>query len=163
MRKIGDGYAAGDRARASGKRLDELLYVEDDDDNFLVAELRLGESYRLVRAKDAEEACRAVRHGSAAIRAILMDVELRGSALNGIDLVRLFRGTLVRPKLPDYAVGLPTLSVPILFVTAHGAKHDEKTLLAAGADRLVTKPVDFGELTLALTQLHLARIGGRRT
>lgn len=38
-----------------------MLYVEDDDDNLEVAEYRLAESYDVIRAATAEEACRIVR------------------------------------------------------------------------------------------------------
>jgi CheY-like chemotaxis protein len=162
MKRIGtaDPVASALPSREGSEDADEILYVEDDDDNYLVAELRIGKRYRLVRARDAEETCRVVRSRGEHLRAILMDIELRGSDLNGIELAQLVRGMLGESRLPDYAVALPKLSVPVLFVTAHGAKYDEPRLRAMGGDRLITKPVDFGELELALAQLRSAESGG---
>jgi len=44
-------------------------------------------------------------------------------------------------------------------VTAYGARYAEAELLAVGAQKLVTKPVNFSELTLALVDVHLRRAG----
>ena len=44
-----------------GARREVLLYVEDDDDNWAVAELRLASSYELIRASTAEQACQILR------------------------------------------------------------------------------------------------------
>jgi CheY-like chemotaxis protein len=78
-----------------------------------------------------------------------------------VALVRLLKG---RPAegdtLPDYARDLPTLDVPIFYVTAHGSTYGDDRLLASGADRVVGKPVDFAELTLALANVHLGRATG---
>src|SRR5689334_9288800 len=81
------------RARPSlGARRELLLYVEDDDDNWEVAEYRLSETYDVVRAATAEEACKIVRARRNEIDLILMDIELRGSDLNGVELTELLRG-----------------------------------------------------------------------
>ena len=63
-------------------RREVLLYVEDDDDNWRVAQLRLSEGYELIRARNAAEACRALEYRGAELSAILMDIELRGSDLD---------------------------------------------------------------------------------
>jgi hypothetical protein len=34
--------------------------------------------------------------------------------------------------------------------------------LLAGGDKVIPKPIDFGALNLALTQLHLARMAHKR-
>ncbi|HEY6878663.1 MAG TPA: response regulator [Polyangiales bacterium] len=129
---------------------DRLLYVEDDDENWHVAELRLGEEFELVRAANAEQACRELQDNGANLMAILMDIELRGSDLNGIELTELFRGKRLSRRLPDYAHNLPTYTNPIIFVTAHGARYSDVELMLFGADRVIQKPVNFNALSLAL-------------
>jgi CheY-like chemotaxis protein len=145
------------------RNLDSVLYVEDDDDNWQVAQLRLGGSYALSRARDAAEACQLLCERGHEFSAILMDVGLSGSDLNGVELTELIRGKLRRDRVPEYAKNVPVLStVPIIFVTAHGAKYSDAMLLLSGGDRVIPKPVDFAALSLALTQLHLARMSSRR-
>jgi CheY-like chemotaxis protein len=139
---------ANDRAR--------LLYVEDDDENWHVAELRLSEDFELVRAANSQEACRVVKESAGDLVAILMDIELRGSELNGIELTELFRGKRPAKALPDYAKGMPTYTSPIIFVTAHGARYSDVELMLFGADRVIPKPVNFQALTLALQSIQFA-------
>jgi CheY-like chemotaxis protein len=83
--------------------------------------------------------------------------------MNGVELAQLLRGkTPSRAALPEYARGIPSLSTPIIFVTAHGAKYSDAQLLLAGGDKIIPKPIDFGALNLALTQLHLSRMKRKR-
>jgi CheY-like chemotaxis protein len=143
------------------RKRDVVLYVEDDPRNYEVARLRLSRSYELLHAASDVSACDLVRTRGDQLAAVLMDIELRGSALDGVALVRLLKG---RPAegdtLPDYARDLPTLDVPIFYVTAHGSTYGDDRLLASGADRVVGKPVDFAELALALANVHLGRATG---
>ena len=163
MKKLDTKFQLAPKAKpAEARRRDLVLYVEDNDDNWHVAKLRLSDGYELVRAVDAHEACRFLRARGAELSAVLMDIELRGSALNGLELTELLRGKLPRAAVPDFARDLPTLTAPIIFVTAHGAKYADATLLAAGGDKVIAKPVDFGALSLALTQLHLSSAAKHR-
>src|SRR5262245_29711087 len=95
-----------------------LLYVEDDDDNWTVADMRLRNAYELVRAANSEQACRILAQRGHEFAAILMDIELRGSDLNGVELAQLLRGRSTRAQLPTYAKAVPVSDVPLLFVTA---------------------------------------------
>jgi CheY-like chemotaxis protein len=133
-----------------------LLYVEDDDENWQVAELRLSEEFDLIRAPNSREACRIVKESAGELMGILMDIELRGSELNGIELTELFRGKRPNKPLPDYATGLPTFTQPIIFVTAHGARYSDVELMLFGADRVIPKPVNFNALSLALQSMQLS-------
>ena len=133
-----------------------LLYVEDDDENWQVAELRLADEFELIRAANSREACRIVKESCADLMGILMDIELRGSELNGIELTELFRGKRPNKPLPDYAMGLPTFTQPIIFVTAHGARYSDVELMLFGADRVIPKPVNFSALALALQSIQLS-------
>lgn len=160
MKRIGskDDLGIGQPRAPRSVHRELLLYVEDDDANWGVAELRLSQGYELIRAASAAEACRVVRARGAELAGILMDIELRGSDLNGVELTRLLRGKPSTHVLPAYAretLALP--HVPIIFVTAHGAKYSDSDLMLAGGDKVIPKPVDFGALSLALTQLHLTR------
>lgn len=139
---------SSDRAR--------LLYVEDDDENWQVAELRLSEEFDLIRAANSRDACRIVKERASELMGILMDIELRGSELNGIELTELFRGKRPNRPLPDYAIGLPTFTLPIIFVTAHGARYSDVELMLFGADRVIPKPVNFNALSLALQSMQLS-------
>ncbi|MDB4990712.1 MAG: Multi-sensor hybrid histidine kinase [Myxococcaceae bacterium] len=164
MKRIGSknepGLGAAGHERAVHR--EHVLYVEDDDSNWRVAELRLSQGYDLLRASNSEQACRVIHQRGTELAAILMDIELRGSELNGVELTKLIRGKRSAVEVPAYARDLPTLlNTPIIFVTAHGAKYSDAQLLLAGGDKVIGKPVDFGALSVALTQLHLARRAAR--
>jgi CheY-like chemotaxis protein len=143
--------------RAAVKSRPVVLYVEDNDDNWHVTELRLGRSYQLMRASTDRAAC-GILTAPSHFYAILMDIELGGSQLNGIQLTKLIRGKLPPSDLPDYARNVPLLDVPVLFVTAYGNAYDRKELLAAGANDVLLKPVEFTRLNLALANLHIQRV-----
>jgi CheY-like chemotaxis protein len=161
MKKLDRNFKTLPKAREPRHR-DLILYVEDNDDNWHVAQLRLSDCYELVRAANAREACQVLAARGTELSAVLMDIELRGSELNGLELVELMRGKKLRATAPEFARDLPALAAPILFVTAHGAKYADERLLASGADRVISKPVDFSALSLALTHLHLSSAARHR-
>ena len=163
MKKIGTKADAGSRSVPPQAHRELLMYVEDDDDNWRVASLRLSDCYELLRARNSAEACRLVDTCGMDLSAILMDIELRGSEMNGVELTQLLRGkSPSRAALPDYARRIVSLSTPVIFVTAHGAKYSDAQLLLAGGDKVIAKPIDFGALNVALTQLHLSRMASKR-
>ncbi len=146
------------------QKLETVLYVEDDDDSWELAHVRLGHAYDLLRARNAQEACDLITARKADVSAILMDIALAGSEFNGVELTEILRGKRPKERLPEYARRAPVLtSTPIIFVTAHASKYTDALLMRAGGDRVISKPVDFAALSLALTQLHLARLQQRRT
>lgn len=136
-----------------------LLYVEDNDDNWAVAELRLGARFQLIRAATDRKACELLAKEGPRLCAVLMDIELQGSELNGIELARLIRGTNQRPSLPPYAKAVPVMNVPLIFVTAYNQVYSEDVLKAAGGDLIMAKPVDFRALNMALMNLQVGRLG----
>jgi CheY-like chemotaxis protein len=135
---------------------DIILYVEDDDENWDVAQLRLDAQHTMLRATTSEEACELVSKLGSRIALILMDIELRGSELNGVELTELFRGKSLARALPAYAHDLPVVTNPIIFVTAHGARYTDVELMLFGADMVIAKPVNFSSLRLALSKLPAA-------
>lgn len=134
-----------------------VLYVEDESENWEVTELRLRERFKLLWARNDREACEIVRHQSNDLYAILMDIQLKGATLDGIQLTRLFRGTLPSHQRPAYAAGIAAVDTPILFVTAYGNRYSEQELLEVGGSHFLTKPVDFVKLMLALAKFNLRK------
>src|SRR5688572_33120334 len=101
MKKLDSKFQLASKlATRETRRRDLVLYVEDNDDNWHVAKLRLSDGYELVRAVDAREACRVLRARGAELSAVLMDIELRGSDLNGLELTELLRGKRPRGSAP---------------------------------------------------------------
>jgi len=135
-----------------------VLYVEDEEDNWIVTELQLRRRFQLTWARDDRAACEQLRQAPRSPQAILMDIQLRGAAMDGIQLTRALRGTAPAAEVPEYARGLAPLAAPIIFVTAYGARYSEAELLAAGGSAVINKPVDFVALSLALTSEHLQRM-----
>jgi CheY-like chemotaxis protein len=142
---------------AGDQRRPPLLYVEDEQLNQDVARTRLSKKYDLLIAGTDREACRLVSEHATKISLILMDIELKGSILNGIDLTRLLRGKLDEGRRPSYAKDLPSIDAPILFVTAYGQRHSHAELLDAGGDAVLHKPIDFMQLQAAMTRMYLKR------
>jgi CheY-like chemotaxis protein len=136
-----------------------VLYVEDDADNREVARARLSSTYELLLAADDRVACELlIKHG-ASLALVLMDIELKGSKLGGIDLARLLRGRLDPRRSPPYAAAVPALDVPIIFVTAYGKSHPRADLMLAGGGEVIDKPINFVQLHTAMTREYL---GNRR-
>ena len=132
------GPRSSNSAKQSDSERARLLYVEDNDANWEVAQLLLKGTYRLSRARNAKE---AVSHlETSGFDLILMDIELGGSDLDGIQLTQLFRGTLPNP--PSFASTLKPVDTPIVFVTAYTARYGDSELQAKGGDGVVHKPVD---------------------
>jgi CheY-like chemotaxis protein len=143
-----------------------VVYVEDDADTFKVAALRLQSKYRLLWAQNDQEAIDLLAFHQRALHAVLMDIELRGSALDGLDLVRLLRGQPVlrssahaHEPLPEYMKKMPRLpAVPIIVLTAYTTRYTEADAKAVGATHFATKPIDFTRLNLALAQANIAAV-----
>jgi diguanylate cyclase (GGDEF)-like protein len=156
LKKLGSASSSGlpsDPER--GRKL--VLYVEDEPDNREVTDLRLRDRYEILWARDDREACELVARHHDRIYAVLMDIQLKGSQLDGIQLARVLRGEAV-PSAPAHAKGLPPLGAPIIFVTAYGARYSEEQLLAAGGSHVIPKPVDFVGLSLALANAHARKV-----
>lgn len=134
-----------------------VLYVEDDAVNQRVARTRLSKKYTLRSALNDREACQRVVEGGSVITLVLMDIELQGSNMNGIELTRLLRGKPPASQRPPYAANVPAVDVPILFVTAYGQRFSEAELFEAGGDNVIGKPIDFVQLQTAMARTYLNR------
>ncbi|MGC4114403.1 MAG: hypothetical protein QM765_07285 [Myxococcales bacterium] len=92
---------------------------------------------------------------------MLMDIQLKGSALDGIGITKLLRGTLPASERPAFSERCPSLACPIIFVSAFGGQYSEAMLKGVGGDRLIPKPVDFVELMTAIAQCNAQSMLGR--
>lgn len=135
--------------------LSKILYVEDEDANWQVTELHLRGRYDIRRALNSTEALAMLEREEFDL--ILLDIQLSGSPLDGIQICRTIRSG-VRPGIPRREEIMKT---PIVFVTAYSARYDKPALLEAGGDDVVTKPVDYTRLLLVSSRLMVrsARAG----
>ena len=134
-----------------------ILYVEDEEANKDVAHLHLGSRWQMVYAKNSREACRRLKELGSRLYSVLMDIQLKGSEMNGVQLTRLIRGAR-DANAPAYTQDVPTLDVPIIIVTAYADKFPLATLQAAGASDVLYKPIDFVKLMGAITRANLRRV-----
>lgn len=116
-----------------------VLCIEDDDDIWKMMSRKLSSRWSLVRAASDVEACVMLRTFSRDLACVTMDLNLQGSTLNGIDLVRIIRGSLPPAQLPVWARSVvPLPSLPVIVVTGsdvllHRARD-------AGATKVMLKP-----------------------
>ncbi|MBI5509309.1 MAG: SpoIIE family protein phosphatase [Deltaproteobacteria bacterium] len=138
-----------------------ILYVEDVPENWEVTELVLKRRFAMQWAKNDQEACAILAESGKELAAVLMDIELKGSHMDGIELTKLARGTLPEARKPKYAKAVPLLDkLPIIFVTGYGARYSEDELKAVGGDLMLPKPVNFAALSTALSNLAVKRKPG---
>jgi CheY-like chemotaxis protein len=134
-----------------------VVYVDVDDESFEASSESLRRAYNVVRAKQDREACELIRAHARDLVAVLLDVDMPGSVLDGILLTRILRGRVPAQAVPPFARNLPNLDVPIVLVTERAESYSESEMLRYGGDRLMRKPVEIFELTLTLTEWHLQR------
>lgn len=148
------GWTPPPATEADGRAL--VLYVDLDDESFEATSERLRRAYKLVRAQKDREACDAIREHHQHLVAVLLDVDMPGSILDGILLTRILRGRVPAMAVPPFARNLPELGVPIVLVT-ETQSYASEDMRRYGGDRLMQKPVEIHKLTLALAEWHLAR------
>lgn len=127
--------------------LARILYVEDEDSNWQVTELHLRDRYHLVRAQNSAEAFSLLARERFDL--ILLDIQLSGSMLDGIQICRSIREGIRASREQRERVQ----HTPIVFVTAYSARYDKQALIDAGGDDVVTKPVDYTRLLLVSSRL----------
>ncbi|HEV8371436.1 MAG TPA: response regulator [Pyrinomonadaceae bacterium] len=115
-----------------------LLIVEDTEDNrFMMRKLLEMEGYRVVEARNGEEAVKVAQQENPAL--ILMDLSL--PIIDGLAATRLIR------KLPALE------KTPIIVVSAHDTGDFQARALKAGCNRYITKPIDFERLEELIAEL----------
>jgi CheY-like chemotaxis protein len=129
--------------------------VDVDDATFAVSERRLRRAYRLLRARHDREACTLLRAHHAELVAVVLDVDMPGSVLDGLMLTRVLRGRVPSQAVPPFARNLPDPNAPIVLVTERADSYSEQELVQYGGDGLIGKPVEIHKLTLALLDWRL--------
>ena len=135
----------------------KILYVEDNETNWDITALELRSDYALEWARDSRTVFQKLAEKSFDL--ILMDIELAGSDLDGVEITRCLRGEK-NGDLPDYAKNAVAIETPILFLTAYTARYDKSELVAMGADGVLTKPVNFHQMhqtMVGVIQAHRLR------
>lgn len=127
-----------------------VLVAEDNDVNALIVTRALGKfGAEVTRVGNGAEAvvraAEGLGPGAAPFDAILMDLFL--PELDGRDATREIRAA-------EAGAGAPR--TPIVIVTASVLEEDARTARAAGADALLTKPVDLTLLAATLDELRVA-------
>ncbi len=113
-----------------------ILVVEDNQVNQLLATVLLGKAgHRIDIAANGLEALDAVN--SRPYDLILMDVQM--PEMDGIEATKRIR-----------AMAGAASAIPIIAMTANAMKGDRERLLAAGMNEYVSKPIDKGQLFLAI-------------
>ncbi|MBL8911158.1 MAG: response regulator [Archangium sp.] len=139
-----------------------ILYVEDDPDTFRLTQLRLQNRYDVIGAGTDVEASAKLKELGPTLYALLMDIELQGSSLDGLMLVKLVRGMQLGRPVPDYAKAIPVLPhLPIMVMTAYVTRYSEADVKPLGATQFLTKPIDFTRLNLALAQANIQSVMAR--
>lgn len=138
-RPAAKGHSKGELAK--------ILYVEDEDANWHVTELHLRGKYDLKRASNSTEALALIEREHFDL--ILLDIQLSGSTMDGIQICRAIRAGIREGAARREAI----TKTPIVFVTAYSARYDKPSLVDAGGDDVVTKPVDYTRLLLVSSRL----------
>lgn len=108
-----------------GEEKATILVAEDIDDNFELIRVMIGSQYRLLHAKDGNQAIDLFEKYHPDL--ILMDIKM--PEVNGLEAIRI-----IRRKSPS--------SPPIIAVSAYAYEDDKKELLDVGCNDFVTKPLD---------------------
>lgn len=108
-----------------------ILIIEDNPTNLKLARALLAQhGYDVLSATNADDGLALALESLPAL--VLMDVQLPGT--DGLTATRLLRA---QPLTKD---------IPVVALTAHAMRGDEKRILAAGCDAYVAKPLRYKEL-----------------
>lgn len=114
----------------------KVLVVDDDAaDRLLVRTVLEAQGMQVAEAHDGDEALERVERDPD-IAAMVLDLKMPG--MSGLEVLRRIRGSF------------RTYALPVVVLTSSGEMEDEITLLEAGADDFVRKPVDPRRLTARL-------------
>jgi CheY-like chemotaxis protein len=116
----------------------KLLYVEDNEDNLYMLQLRLDVlgGYEVLSARDG--AAGIAMAASQRPDLILMDLDLPG--IDGWEATRRLKA--------DPA----TRDIPIITLSSHAMAGDREKALATGCDDFDTKPIEFERLLAKIQQ-----------
>jgi len=117
-----------------------VLVVDDEADVEALFRQRFRRDLRARRfamdfaASAAQALARVADTGEQTLILIFSDINMPG--MNGLDML-----PEMRARRPD---------VPVIMITAYGDAETRRTALDRGAEGLLTKPIDFGQLRLVV-------------
>jgi CheY-like chemotaxis protein len=115
-----------------------ILIVEDNEKNRkLERDVLQFHGYRTIEAETGEDGVRLAHESPPAL--ILMDIQLPG--ISGIEALRRLRADA------------ETQSIAVMAVTASAMAQDRQTILAAGFDGYLSKPISLKEFVAAVRAL----------
>lgn len=126
--------------------MSRILIVEDSRTNMMLAVEILGSAGHIpLEAMTAAAGIEIARREQP--DAILMDIQLPD--MNGIEATRILKA--------DPA----TRDIPIIAVTACAMKGDEQSMLEAGCDGYIAKPIRYEQFLAAIAAAVRRRLGAR--
>lgn len=110
----------------------DILLVEDDHINMLVAKMLLKDTFNVETAVSGQEAIEAAQQKE--FDAVLLDINLGFGKMSGVEVLQTLR------EMPQYK------SKPIYAVTSYASDEDKESLLNQGFNRHFAKPIDKDEI-----------------
>lgn len=110
----------------------KLLIVEDDESTINIYKYALKKYFEITAARTSEEFHAVLENEQ--YNLFIMDLSLRGSTSDGIDLVQELR------KIDTYK------RTPIFVITGHALNFEEQRSIDAGATGFMRKPIDLKKL-----------------
>lgn len=116
-----------------------ILVVDDTDENVKLVKIRLEkQGHTVYEASNGHEALEQIQQHNFDL--VLMDINM--PIMGGIEATKAIR-----------QLAAPVCDVPIIAMTANALVEETRTIIAAGMDDVVTKPIDFQRLFSVITNL----------
>jgi len=120
-----------------------ILIVEDNPSNMkLLAGILTRAGYDVLQAADADIGIPLAREKRPAL--IFMDIHMPGT--DGVTATRLLKADPL------------TMTIPVVAVTAHAMQGDRESILAAGCDEYIAKPIRYQEVLSTIERLLQGKI-----
>lgn len=111
---------------------ERLLIVEDDESTINIYKFALKKLFEITAARTSEEFHTVLKNEQ--YNMFIMDLSLRGSVQDGIELVQELRTIETYKKTPIYVI------------TGHALNSEEQRSIDAGATEFMRKPIDLQKL-----------------
>jgi PAS domain S-box-containing protein len=125
------------------KKLNEILYIEDDFLSQEVVKIQLRNLAEIDIATNARNALYML--GNKQYNLILLDINL-GRDISGLDIIEKVK------SMPNYK------NIPIIALTAYAMKGDKEEFLEAGCDDYLAKPFDKEDLVNLLNEYLINKL-----
>ena len=132
-----------EEAQTNLKKLNEILYIEDDFLSQEVVKIQLRNLAEIDIATNAKNALYML--GNKQYNLILLDINL-GRDISGLDIIEKVK------SMPNYK------NIPIIALTAYAMKGDKEEFLEAGCDDYLAKPFDKEDLVNMLNEYLINKL-----